>query len=321
MRYEYTEFDTEGARGTVYESETLDLEDTAFTVSKQDGDYDHFMPSLLVRWDVTDEVVLRGAGSLTIARPSFGSLNPSSLAEIEESDGETELQIEDLGNPDLDPFESTNLDFSAEYYPEGNIGVISAGLFYKDIDNYIAQTNVTGSIDLSPWTSLVGLTPDDIDDADVLQFTNGDQAEVLGLELSWYHTFDSGFTVGVNGTFTDTEAEFDGRKVDLPGSSDTIGNLILGYENHGIQARVALNYKSESLVVVGGSKSEDVFEDEHTQIDASIKYNITEGIQVYFEGVNLTDEEIYLYQNNERYNWQYEEYGRTYLFGIRVSAW
>lgn len=319
VRYELTEFDSDGALGTVYESETLDEESAGFGGSNQDGDYDHFLPSVLVRWDFSEDIVLRAAGSQTLARPSFGAINPSSLAEIEESDGETELQIEDLGNPDLDPYESINLDFSAEYYPEGDIGVLSAAVFYKDIEDYIAQANVADNLDISQWTSLVGLTPGDIDDADVLQYINGDDAEVLGLELAWYRSFENGLLLGANATFTDTEATFGDRDVDLPGSSDTIGNLVLGYAKHGFQARVALNYKSEALVVVGGDSSEDVYEDEHTQIDASISYDIMDGIQVYFEGVNLTDEPMFLYQDNDDYNWQYEEYGRTYLVGIRVS--
>ena len=60
-------------------------------------------------------------------------------SEITEDDGniETERKAE-VGNPDLAPYESDNIDLSVEYYP-GHIGVLSAGLFYKDIDNYIVQ--------------------------------------------------------------------------------------------------------------------------------------------------------------------------------------
>lgn len=321
VRYELTEFESEGAIGTVFESESLDVEEAGFGRTKQDGDYDHFLPSLVVRWDTTDELVMRFAASQTIARPSFGALNPSSLAEVEEEDGETELQIEDLGNPDLDPYESINVDFSAEWYPGDNIGVLSAAVFYKDISEYIAFANVAGSVDLTQWTDLVpSLDADAITDADVLQFVNADDAEVFGIELSWYYDLPLGFLVGLNATFTDTEATFDGRDVDLPGSSDEIGNLILGYENFGLQARLAVNYKSEALAIVGGDASEDVIENEHLQVDASIIYNVTDNVQVYFEGVNLTDEEFYLYQGDELYNWQYEEYGRSYLFGVRLTG-
>ncbi|MFV8818802.1 TonB-dependent receptor [Haliea sp. E17] len=320
VRYELTEFESEGATGTVYENNTLDFEETGFGTSRQDGDYDYFLPSLTVRWDVSDQIVARAAASQTIARPSFGALNPSSLAEIEEDDGETELQLEDLGNPELDPYESINLDLGGEYYPEANIGMFSLGVFYKNLDNYIAQANVAGSIDLTPWTSLVGLSPADIDDADVLQYINGDSAEVRGVEIAWFKQFDNGFMLGINGTLIDSYAEFDGRDVDLPGSYGEVGNLMVGYENYGLQLRLAVNYQSEALAVVGGDKSEDVYQDDHTQLDASVKYNIMDGLQVYFEGVNLTDEPRYFYQDDQAYNWQYEEYGRTYVVGLRMSA-
>ncbi len=320
LRYELTDFESQGALGTVYENKDDDFDAAGFGVSKQDGDYDYFHPSLVMRWDALDEVVVRGAASQTIARPSFGALNPSSLAEIETDDGETELQIEGLGNPELDPYESINLDLGVEYYPEEDIGALSVGLFYKDIDNYIAEANVAGSIDLTPWTSQVGLTPADIDDADVLQFVNGGSADLLGLEVAWYKTFANGFLFGINGTFIDSSADFDGRDVDLPGSFSEVGNLVVGYEKHGLQLRVAVNYQSESLAVIGGDASEDVYQDEHTQIDASAKYDIMEGVQIYFEGVNLTDEPRYFYQGDSAYNWQYEEYGRTYVLGLRVTS-
>ncbi len=320
VRYELTEFEAEGAIGTVYESESLDLEESAFGSSAMEDDYDYFLPSISVRWDVSPKIVSRMAVSKTIARPSFGALNPSSLAEIEEEDGETELQLEDLGNAELDPYESLNIDLGGEFYPEGNIGMFSLGVFYKDLDNYIAQANVADSIDLSPWTSLVGLSPAAITDADVLQYVNGDSAELRGLELAWYKQFDNGFMLGINGTLIDSSAEFEGRDVDLPGSYGETGNLILGYENYGLQVRLAVNYQSESLAVVGGDRDEDVYQDEHTQLDASVKYNIMDGLQLYFEGVNLTDEPRYFYQGDEAYNWQYEEYGRTYVLGVRMTS-
>ncbi len=320
VRYELTEFESNGAIGTVYESDSLDLEESAFGTSKLEDDYDYFLPSVSVRWDVSDQIVARMAASQTIARPSFGAMNPSSLAEIEEEDGETELQLEDLGNAELDPYESLNIDIGGEYYPEANIGMFSLGVFYKDLDNYIAQANVADSIDLTPWTSLVGLSPADITDADVLQYVNGEAAELRGLEVAWYKQFDSGFMLGINGTLIDSYAEFDGREVDLPGSYGEVGNLVLGYENYGLQLRLAVNYQSEALAVVGGDKDEDVYQDEHTQLDASIKYNIMENVQLYFEGVNLTDEPRYFYQGDRKYNWQYEEYGRTYLLGVRMTS-
>ena len=318
VRYEYTENEMDGFIGTVYESETLDLEDAGFSNSSLDGDYDYLLPSLVFRYELTEDIILRGGASQTLARPSFASLNPSSLAEIEEEDGETEFAIEELGNPDLDPYESINLDFSAEWYP-GDIGILSAAVFYKDVDKFIVQANVSDSLDLTPWLDLVGLTEADITDVDALQFQNGDDAELLGLELSYLKYFDNGLMVGLNGTFTDSDADFQGRSIDLPESAEQIYNLTLGYENHGIEARIAYNYTDERLIVVGGEGGSDVYQDSHSQIDASVAYNVTDSIKIYAEAINLTDEPYYSYQGSGRYNWQYEEYGLTYVVGVTVT--
>ena len=91
------------------------------------------------------------------------------------------------------------------------------------------QANVSDSLDLTPWLDLVGLTEADITDVDALQFQNGDDAELLGLELSYLKYFDNGLMVGLNGTFTDSDADFQGRSIDLPESAEQIYNLTLGY--------------------------------------------------------------------------------------------
>ena len=43
------------------------------------------------------------------------------------------------GNPDLDPYESNNYDFSAEWYFNEN-SILAGTVFYKDVSNYILYT-------------------------------------------------------------------------------------------------------------------------------------------------------------------------------------
>ena len=156
------------------------------------------------------------------------------------------------------------------------------------------------TLDLSPWLDLVGLTPDDITDVDALQFQNGDSADIWGVELAWVQSFDMGLLFGVNATFTDSDADFRGRSIDLPQSSDEIYNLMVGYENYGIQARLAYNFTGERLVVVGDRQpGSDVYQDDHGQWDLSLKYDITSAIQVYFEAINITDEPYYASQGQQ----------------------
>src|SRR3546814_10321277 len=46
----------------------------------------------------------------------------------------------EFGNPDLKPYEAWNFDAGVEYYLPNN-GALSAGLFYKDVKNFIVDTN------------------------------------------------------------------------------------------------------------------------------------------------------------------------------------
>jgi TonB-dependent receptor len=98
----------------------------------REGSYDHVLPSINFNLNPTDEVVLRAAYSKTIGRPKYDKLiGGLSLdvagARVSGGTGST-------GNPNLLPLESTNWDFSAEwYYSPGSY--VSLGYFTKDVEN------------------------------------------------------------------------------------------------------------------------------------------------------------------------------------------
>lgn len=114
------------------------------TTGTREGSYDHLLPSINFNINVTDDVVLRAAYSKTIGRPRYnqmiGGLNLVQGAIFDGGQGST-------GNPDLEPLESTNIDFSAEwYYEEGSY--ISLGYFTKDVENdiFVEPVDFTGGI-------------------------------------------------------------------------------------------------------------------------------------------------------------------------------
>ncbi|QBG36114.1 TonB-dependent receptor [Litorilituus sediminis] len=300
VRYEGTSFDTQGNKVELIKDEVNDEEQVVISPWQVSKDYHHVLPSLNVRYNVSEHLVARFAYTQTIARPEFGDSAAYQLieSEISEDDGnvETERKAE-VGNPELDPYESDNLDFSIEYYP-GHIGVLSAGVFYKDIDNYILKAEVQ---DNGEW--------DGYDE--VIQPINGGSASLTGLELAWTKNFQSGLFVSANGTFVDTDDT-------LPNQADTVANLMLGYENNHFSARLSTTYKSESFQFDDNDAS--VYEDTHTQVDFTAKYFINNTMQVYFNAVNLTDEPMYLYHGSSRYNYQYEEYGRSFELGFTINS-
>ena len=300
LRYEDTSYTTVGNQvelivDDVNDDERVEVSEWALT-----KDYSHFFPSLNVRYLPSDNIVTRFAYSETIARPTFGDSAAFQLieSEISEDDGEIETERKaEVGNPILDPYESRNLDFSIEYYP-GHIGVLSAGIFYKDIDNFIQITEVQ---DNGAW--------DGFDE--VVQAVNGGEADLTGLELAWTKNFESGLFVSANATFVDTDSK-------LPNQADEVGNLSIGFENTDFSVRLSASYKSESFQFEDGGAG--VYQDTHTQYDLSVKYYLTDTMQVFFNGINLADEPYYLYHGQSNYNYQYEQYGRSFELGFTLTS-
>ncbi|MFK3858772.1 TonB-dependent receptor [Pseudoalteromonas rhizosphaerae] len=300
VRYEGTKFETQGNQVDLVVDKVSDTETVTTTPWQVNKDYDYFLPSLNLRYNISDKLVTRFAYTNTIARPTFSDSAAYQLIETETVEDEGVMVTErkaEVGNPALDPYESMNLDASIEYYP-GSIGVLSAGVFYKDIDNFIIQQEVQDNGD---W--------DGFDE--VVQMVNGGKASLTGIELNWNKTFKSGFVLGANGTFIDADEK-------LPNQADTVANIIVGFENHAISTRLSASYKSESFQFDDADMA--VYEDSHMQLDFSSKYYLNDNMNVYFNATNLTDEPMYLYHGEKRYNYQYESYGRTFELGFTFSS-
>ncbi|MEK0363921.1 TonB-dependent receptor [Pseudomonas sp. CBC3] len=298
LRYEGTEF---SAKGT-------GLRDGEFEAVSSDNRYDHWLPGLHARYQLTPDTQLRAAWTNTVVRPTFEQLAPGFVI-----DGEDAA----FGNPDLKPLESMNYDLGIEHYM-GRAGAVSAYLFYKDIDNFIYNTDLAGT---GQWAGF--------DEA--LSFENGSSAKLYGIELSYSQKLDwlpapwNGVLLGANATFSKSDADIEGqggqRSIDLPNHSDTVGNLMVGWENDVFNMRLAANYKSEYLAEVSGVDDEahDLYADEQLFFDFKAGYFITPNLQLTVEALNLTDESYFVYTGRRNYNAQYEEYGPTYKLGLTLT--
>ena len=317
LRYERTRFDAEGTA-------IVEGEDGPSLVTFERGrNYGHLLPSLTLRYELADDKLLRFAASRTIARPEIGDVAPIAGIEIEDSDGAVALEAE-IGNPELEPYDVINLDAAFEWY-FGDVGLFSIGVFYKDIEDFIVRADVADRIDLTPF---IGSTA--VDDAEVIQPINGDQASVLGAEISFTRRFSGlpapfdGLLVTANATFSDSEAEIALRDedIDLPGQSDTVANLILGYEKGPLSMRLSSTFTGERLeeLVEPDDPAFDRYQSDHFQIDFAAFYDVTEAVQVQFEVVNINDEPFYAnFGRNDRFNSQFEQYGRTFALGVRYE--
>ncbi|MEG2804383.1 TonB-dependent receptor [Stenotrophomonas sp.] len=278
---------------------------TPLSVSRS---YSNVLPGLHLRYDAGDSWVLRAAANKTVSRPSFGDIAPR----IGLSRGDEEVRI---GNPELDPYESRNIDLSIEKYI-GSTGILSLGLFHKRIDGYIVNT-VSNSDPAYPGY-------------EVTRVINGEQATVRGAEFNWQQQLAflpagwDGLLVGASGTWLDTD--FDpgvaGREGDdfmLPRASRHVYSAHVGYEKAGFSTRLAAVYRSEYLDTLGDSGALDIYVAPNTQLDFSLDYKITPNVSVYLEAQNLLDKPLELYQGTRSRTLQMEEYGRTYALGLKVA--
>ncbi|WP_374763756.1 TonB-dependent receptor [Yunchengibacter salinarum] len=99
------------------------------------GGYDNFLPAIDFSMDVMRDVVFRASFSQTLTRPSLNAIQGGQeLNQLFRVDGGTASR----GDPNLLPFKSDNLDFSAEYY-YAEASFFSVGYFHKNVKNFISQ--------------------------------------------------------------------------------------------------------------------------------------------------------------------------------------
>jgi len=302
--------------------EKTDSDYQAYEVLFDDGDfvgaeprygsqsYTDWLPDIVLRYQATDAFVVRGAWTNSIGRPGYVQLVPYRIFEFEPNDDdELEGELEE-GNPDLDRLQSSNFDLSFEYYLESG-GILSAGLFYKDIDNPIFFRTESFEEILFDGRFFAEL--------EITRPENAESGDIKGIELNYQQQFVdlpspwNSFGVNINYTYTDGSAEVFDRDDDLPFflQPDNVGNVQLYFERAGFEARLAYAYRSEYLDEVGGDPNEDLYVAERGQLDFKARYSFNENYEIYFEVLNITDEPLRFFSGdntsrlaeNEIYSW------------------
>lgn len=274
--------------------------------------YTDWLPSINIRYNVTDEVVFRLGYYKTIVRPNLEQAAPRTL--VEQGEGEVNGEA---GNPLLDRQQAHNFDASLEWYP-GNKSILSAGVFYKDISDLIASEEQDGLF--------FGVDYDE-----VKTYVNVPDASLFGVELNIQRPLDflpgllDGVIISANYTYVDGEATLlDGRKITIPGQSKHVATGILGYEKGPIDLRFAATYRDEYLDALSVAKDADKnpldrIVDNHLQLDLSAKYRVTDQLRLFAEMKNINNEPYAAFIRPAgigKINAQYEEYGWSAKFGV-----
>ncbi len=291
VRFEKTDVIAEGKE---YDSET-----EAITLSSSEKSYSKFFPMVHARYRFTPQTNVRAAFTSVLARPNYYDMAPFRLRDDEDLE---------LGNPNLDPTYAYNYDLMLEHYAQ-TIGVISAGFFYKQIEDpiftFISDNDLGGETE---------------------QPKNGESGNISGIEFALHRQFKclpapfDGLGFYGNYTYTTSSATLPGgREAKFSGQPDNVFNIALSYEKAGFSGQLSFNYHDKFVLEYGESAEEDLFVNTHFQVDLSASYQINTNFKVFFEMVNLTNEPYRTYLGTKERLYQLEYYKPWGRLGIRYS--
>jgi iron complex outermembrane receptor protein len=269
----------------------------AYTPTTFERTYRDYLPSANLKFDVRPDLVVRTALAKTISRPDYSALGGSVSLNDDALSGSG-------GNVNLDPVRSTNFDLSAEWYfaPKA---LLSAGLFYMDLNSIVAQGTSTGTY----YNNKRGAQT-------VYQITSpyNTSGKNKGVELSYQQPIATNFGVLANYTYADGKLDDGGE---LLNSSRNTYNLTGYFENERFSARLAYSYRSAYKAGVDRGASQHV--DAMPSLAASLNFKLTEQLTLTFDALNLTNETIKMYAENKDRPRAFYSNGRTFYLGLRAK--
>lgn len=288
--------------------------------------YTNILPGVTVKHNFTKDFILRGAITTGLARPNYYQLAPFVSATVEDAEIEA-------GNPNLKPTYATNFDLMIENYFE-NIGIVSAGVFYKKLNNFI-YTYRNGQFTNQDFSDNFSGISNPIPAGERWEFTqarNGESVDVFGFEVAIQKKLDflpgflSNFSLFANYTFTDSKAKGitneDGDVRDdlgLPRTAPHMLNGSLSWENDKFSARISANFTSDYLDEIGGNEFEDAYYDKQFFLDFNAAYKITPQFRIFAEANNLTNQPLRYYQGASNRMKQLEYYQPRYVLGLKFD--
>jgi TonB-dependent receptor len=293
-----------------YTGNEYDTDEKTSRTTAGSASYTNLFPSAILRFDLGASRLLRAAWTNTISRPGYYDLVPYRILSREDSEME-------IGNPDLKPTKSMNFDVMFEQYFT-SVGLFSAGVFYKDITDFIFGYTRRDAAD--PVTGVVF--------DQLTQPLNGASASLLGFEVAFQRHLFGPVSMYGNYTYTESsieDAPFEGRELTelpLPGTSKHTANASISYDDRRLSLRASLNFQDDFLDPDGGVGDESYFDrwyDRATTVDLNGEFLLTERARFFFEANNLTNQPLRYFQGTRSRTMQAEYYGARFQTGLKMD--
>lgn len=293
------------------------------------GEASKVLPSFVLNWDITDDLVGRVAYTQTLRMPAFADLNAlqywfDPVTSIPYGTGNG-------GNPDLQPTESTNYDLSLEwYFAEGSS--LYGAVFRREIEGLVipGRTTVVREGDDGVTRPYVLSAP-----------VNASNGELSGVEIGFIHFPDylpdvlDGLGVQASYSMLDSQQsnpEFgtDGSitgyvESNMSGVSDSSYSVVLAYDRDVFDARLSYVWREEFYT---GNEAPifanplQFWSRPEQSLDFQMSYDVTDSLVVTFDATNLLDDvyQNYYGEGNENlFNFGSGIYSKTYALGARYS--
>ncbi|MPT47018.1 MAG: TonB-dependent receptor [Sphingobium sp.] len=277
--------------------------------------YTRFLPSANLRFQATDELILRAGFSRTLSRPSLTQISPSTTV----AGGGGNYNIT-AGNPELRPFISTNYDLTAEWYPNRDTSVTLA-VFVKDLSTLVRSD--TDSI-LLPITFYTAATNSYVTRDQLFQRTRPTNAKGVtleGFELGYQQMFTSlpGLlrNTGVQANYTyisNSDPDV------LTAASKNNFNVSAFYEDSLLALRASYTWRDKfvTMGLPGGYGGLGVTTQARGNLDINVTVNVNEQVSLVLQGTNILDNVDKSRTTLGDLPVDYYDTGHQYMVGARV---
>jgi iron complex outermembrane recepter protein len=271
---------------------------TCITVNVSHKYWD-ILPSANLTFDAMPNLLLRASAARVMARPGYAQLAGAFTL------NDTAFTGTAGGNPNLKPTRAWEFNLGAEWY-YGKQALLSATLFYLDIQSYITSATFSGTYTTlqvpQPHTYLI-TGP-----------VNGPGGRNQGIEVSWQQPLAYGFGLLANYTYADAKAS-NGDVID--GNSKHTYNVTGYFENKFLSTRLAYTFRSKFRS--GVDRSTPMWQDDYGQLDGSVTVHLTRNFALTGDAQNLTNHKLYYFVGDPSVPRAYYDNGRTFWLGGKVT--
>ncbi len=286
--------------------------------------YHEWLPMLHLRYKFTDWFDVRLAATKTIARPNFSSLVPFQIIDDQN-------RIARKGNPELEHTTVWNYDIFLSFYAE-KLGLFTIGGFYKELSNVEYDSRVRRILPGDPLNGYQIIEPRN---ALGLSYVRGFEVDYQN-NFRWLPKPFDGIVINANLTMmnsttyypffeviTQMEPPFETIVIDserrgrMPGQSDLLVNLSLGYEKNGFSGRVSVVHQGDALFSVGSRAEGDIFTVATTRWDIAVSQRIDKQWMVFVNLNNITNQREAAFLGSPVFSSNIEYFGFTADVGVR----